>query len=424
MVSRRTVVARRSALAAPVLCALGGLLAMQSTVAQRTSKPEPRKPKESFKQSAPLLDLKEGEKVRFPTPAPTSMLAWDYCDGEGNIYLVYGTAPPRPAPAINSLPNLSGSPVTRLTLDSRSVTEYPTPSLSGYQALQRLTFSVDHWGDVYEMFSDEVSQVGEGEPDSGKFLVEKFNHDGSVDSGVELGKVPFGRMWPTHFEPFANGNLLVMGQVSVAGHGSQPFTGIFDSNGNFVQEVNLPSGVSPKPRPGGARGKRGKPGATPSAEGSLHEKTPRGHNPAEMPAETNWAAVLDLTTVVAGPEDTVYLLQPSNPATLYTVSSDGQVLREVHVRYPGPNLRVVDVSPAGRSSVLVEFFGTKPDGMGGFRGYFIFALVDPRTGKTTAVYRLPKKAGGFFACAAGPDDFEFIRSSKKRKLEVVKFSGE
>ncbi len=412
------------ALAVPALITIGGPPAARSTVARQMYKPEPKKPKESLQQGVHPLELKEVEAVRFPSPALTAASATDLCDSEGNIYLVYGTVPPRPAPAVNPVPNLGGMPVTRLTLDSHSLAEFPTPSLSGYQSLRRIAFSVDHWGDVYEMLSAEVSQTGEGKPGSGKFLIVKFNHDGSVDSSAELDhNLPHGLLWPIHFGPFANGNLLVMGEIQVAGYGSKPFTGVFDSRGDFLQEVKLSNPVTPKPRataPQGAPGKR----AARSAAGPHHGMKPKGNNPPPTPSDTNWVSVTDLATIVPGPEDTVYLLQPSDPAMLYTVSSDGQVLSEAHIRYPAPNLRAVDASPTGRSSVLVEFFGTKPDGMGGFRGYFIFALVDPRTGKTTAVYRLPKNAGGFFACAAGLDDFEFIRSSKKRKLEVVKFSGE
>jgi hypothetical protein len=48
-------------------------------------------------------------------------------------------------------------------------------------------------------------------------------------------------------------------------------------------------------------------------------------------------------------------------------------------------------------------------------------LVDPATGKALAAYLAPEDL--FTGCATSTNDFEFLGSTKDRKLNVVKYVG-
>lgn len=429
------------------LCALGQSRSPGPGAARQARAHEQKRRGAPEKRSVPVQELREVAAISFPTPSPASTLVPDYCDGEGNIYLVYGASNPRGGPVANNPTDLNAQPVTKLTLDSQSLTEYATPSLSGYQSLRRSAFSVDVFGNVYALFRGYRSSFSTQGAGIWSWVIVKFDGDGSVDSAVALQNPPSGWLRPLHFEAFASGGFLVTGTVHSSGMssgqqpgtkfaaGEGPFTGVFDRYGHFVQEVKLPKDILPgskaefpdhiplKRRLTRKRGAPARTGVKPGTANPEGGKTAKGENPATAPSKANWATIDDLSVTLPGPEDTVYLLRPSNPAILYAVSSDGQVVHEAHVQYPGRNLRVVDASPAGRSSVVIEFFGTKPDGRGGFRGYFLFSLVDPATGEVTARYKLPGKRSPFFACATGPNDLEFIRSARNSHLEVEKYSA-
>ena len=125
----------------------------------------------------------------------------------------------------------------------------------------------------------------------------------------------------------------------------------------------------------------------------------------------------------AGPEDTAYLLRPTSPPQLYVLSSDGRVLHHVPIEQPAPNMVPMNMSVAGRSSLLISFDGTAVNKKGQQHYVEIFGVFDPATGRVLSAYKLPKGDSVMPACAAGGNDFLFIGSTKTGKLEVVQYSG-
>lgn len=235
---------------------------------ERTKAPEKQK-------APPPQDLTRAETIPFGGPAAVGASARNYCDAEGNVYLQYTTAKPRIGPGQVVVPvSPQNQPVTKLSLDSQSTTEFAVHSLDGYRSLTPILFSVDQGGEVYRLYQAQPASLPYRGFLSLRYVVVKFNEDGSVDSAVRLQNPPHSMLDVTSFVAFADGNLLATGILSPApasesdeagtpytprlkivhhtpsGYG--PFTGIFDSSGRFVQQLTLPGDVNShphKPRP-------------------------------------------------------------------------------------------------------------------------------------------------------------------------------
>jgi len=195
-----------------------------------------------------------------------------------------------------------------------------------------------------------------------------------------------------------------------------PFTGIFDSSGNFIEELNLPGDV------GSNRAASAQLNQTPS-KGAAKGLSP--NSPFGGPLAHSWPMAMMGTLMVTAPDGTIYLLRPSNPAMLYQISYDGRVLRQAEIKVPQGASAPTDASMAGSSKIFVEFYGQTIGKNRQVHSTTIYAMVDPATGKITGMYRLPSKDFGLFAaCADSSSEYSVLGSTKAGNLEVVKFSTE
>lgn len=438
------------------LCAFGQASGQTAAPGSQAKAAVPKKP-----EPPPPRVLKLAQTIPFPLPTWTGVAASDYCDAEGNIYFVYTAAKPRiiywpakqggqtAATSSGLMPvrlptSVTDQPITKLSLDSQSVTQYALRSLEGYRAYSRVGFSVDRWGNVYALFSAQRTSVAEEGPGARDYVIVKFNDDGTVDSTVRLRNPPTVRLDAMHFEAFADGNFLVTGTVAprrrrssheagsshprkviVVGHtppGFRPFTAIFDGSGRLVQEPELPDDVSPNSPPADAQNEESQ-GARSGAAKTQGSKTEEPKDLFRTSPGMRWVMAVNNSLMLAGPEDTVYLLRASNPAILYKLSSDGRVIQQARIDYPVKYAHPMQMSLAGPSSLWITFASTTVDRNRNAHSFSTFALVDPDTGKVTATYRLPGKTLAFPVCATGPNDFLFLRGIKNGKLEVAKYVG-
>lgn len=380
--------------------------------------------------------------TRFPLPAAAALSVWNSCDQEGNVYLRYTSAKPRINRGVVYPPNVAGQPITKLSPDSQSVTRFAPGHLSGYRSLVLGAFGVDRRGDVFGLYEAQPSSLTAGSNPGQQFIIVKYDSDGSVDSVARIHNPPSGVFNPSHFVAFSDGNLLVTGilfpprprpsashplRLKIVHHalpGSRPFTAIFDQHGHLLQEIKLPGDVSPKaPVKAASTAKSGPPQgkspAPPERKNGVLKK------PLETPPGMRWQFAVMTSLTVAGPEDTAYLLRPSNPPILYTLSSDGQVIAETRLHVPPTgHMHPANMSLAGRSDLLINFYGEVIGKKGYPESVTIFELVDPATGKVIADYRLPKNSGVIPVCAAGTNNFLFLGSTKNRKLEIVSYHGD
>ncbi|MDE3137959.1 MAG: hypothetical protein KGL59_15365 [Acidobacteriota bacterium] len=308
--------------------------------------------------------------------------------------------------------------------------------MDGYQSFYRIAFNVGPWGNLYALYQAyrQVHQLSAFVPSD--VLIVKFDDDGSVDSRVKLSGLPSGRLLPTDFDAFADGSFLVTGDLytstlpvqepgdarvpkvviqhhTPAGMGS--FTGIFDAQGRFVQELHLPGDVKPSVR----------------GEGSPEEGPPADHaasaerkeQTGERASSSDWSMAIDLSLSASDRENNIYLLRASNPAILYQVSSSGQVIHQAHVKIPVKGVSPVQMNLAGTSQLFITFAGTTVDEQRHVHIVMLFARVDAATGKIDATYRLPPKTNLMPACADGPNELLFLGSTKDGNLEVVRYSA-
>src|SRR5437879_3103886 len=120
-----------------------------------------------------IRDLFPGEVIPFSAAPPFMMASEMRCDLKGNIYLVYSGAP---ALVIGQPNAVSTLPISRLSLESKSITEYQLPHIAGYRGVLRLDFDVDPGGRVYALLT-ALEESNEKSPPS--FFVAKYKDDGS-----------------------------------------------------------------------------------------------------------------------------------------------------------------------------------------------------------------------------------------------------
>lgn len=366
---------------------------------------------------SPVRELREDGTVSLAAPPPTAVVTGRKCDSKGSIYLVYsGTV----AEMMNRANASWDLPITRVSLESDEVTQYPTISMPDYNMQYRESFNVDRWGIVYGLVTAFPPPKEGHAPEPDHFII-KFKDDGSVDSTVQLMGPKPGRFMPNSFDVFSDGTFLVTGidVVSPDGRERRPLTGIFDRSGRFVRELTLTDDVSPSPSE--KEGESGKPPVSPDQ----HEAAQPGPN-STTPAHS-WAVAVGQGGIISGPDGNLYLLRASDPVRLYGISPGGEVIHQVEIRSPGKGLELLELSFVDEQSLFVEFspvasgLDANPD----FGSKTTLGLIDLGTGKLTATYQTPANMSNLVpGCPISSNEFSFLGTGKDGKLAVVKFRGE
>lgn len=149
----------------------------------------------------PTLDLHRAEVIRFNSPGPAVVQSKINCGRGGDIYAVYSSASPR---------EMWSTPIRRISISSRSVTEYPIPAISGYEKLARASFDVGTDGTLYALLQ-AYPQSGSKSKSDPVYLIVKYKDDGRLDSYYAIGELPGKRVQPTSLAVFADGSFLISG---------------------------------------------------------------------------------------------------------------------------------------------------------------------------------------------------------------------
>jgi hypothetical protein len=171
------------------------------------------------------------------------------CGPAGDIYAVYSA----------SSRETREQPIRRVSVSSRSVTEYLIPPISGYERLLRLSFDVSADGTLYELVMGTPRSAPGSKPDP-VYLIVKYKDDGSMDSHFTVGEVPGKHTHPMSLAVFADGHSLVSGttiEKTADKTSLGVFSAIFDQSGAFRAPVTLmklapPAESSASPSPRGA----------------------------------------------------------------------------------------------------------------------------------------------------------------------------
>jgi hypothetical protein len=133
------------------------------------------------------------------------------------------------------------------------------------------------------------------------------------------------------------------------------------------------------------------------------------------PKQGNKAVTLG--TAVSADDGNVYLMRRTSPATVYVISSTGEVARKLIIAppYPGQMPGGLHVS---KNKLAMKFY--RECGSMGFCEGAIYTVVDATTGEKLADYGPGADVGGAFACyASDPDRFFFLQISEKHRLEIL-----
>ena len=98
----------------------------------------------------PTVDLHRADVIRFSAPGPAAVLSTMKCGPGGDIYVIYSST---------SSQEMAAIPIRRISVFSRSVTEYAVPAISGYRRLARLSFDVSADGSLYALLQ-AIPQTG------------------------------------------------------------------------------------------------------------------------------------------------------------------------------------------------------------------------------------------------------------------------
>lgn len=353
--------------------------------------------------SVPTVDLHRGTVIRFSAPGPAAVATRIQCGPGGDVYAIYSSS--------TSL-QMWSAPIRRVSISSRSVTEYAIPAISGYESLSRASFDVAANGTLYALLQAYPQSGSKSKSDPVYFIV-KYKDDGQLDSYLTLGELPGKRIQPTSLALFADGSFLVSGttiEKTLDGTSLGVFSAIFDQKGAFRAPVTLmrldtPAESSGSPRLEGAST------TTPQQNADEKEKLSRNAIPLASSLHS-----------VSSSDGYIYIFQESG--RLDIVSPVGSVEHEFKLRPPADRLSGVHMAAAGPGFLFI-YYDHVATGEPGENSQYpgMISVVYPQSGEVTAIYRLPQTENEFLvpACAASPNDFLFLSADEQGFLEVVHY---
>jgi hypothetical protein len=172
----------------------------------------------------------------------------------------------------------------------------------------------------------------------------------------------------------------------------EPFTAIFNRQGELVKALVLPEDVTINPEK-----TTGEP-----------QQTPPDGGPGGTSEQEQFRSAIWLGTAVTAEDGNIYLMRASSTPVVYVISSSGSVLRSLRIEPPAENFRPITMKVAS-GKVVVEFEENQP--VGGF-AQAIYVVAEATTGETLRHYvRRPGGAGGAFACYTA-SGFTFLREDE------------
>jgi hypothetical protein len=221
--------------------------------------------------------------------------------------------------------------------------------------------------------------------------VVNFGPDGKRESAVRLDPAHF---FPSQLAIFPSGEMLLSGIQSRTREVPdmyRAYTAIYDAGGHLVKQLAL------------------------DEDREIERAIEAGDDRyVRSPKQGNRAVTLGVA--LSGADGNVYLMRGTSPATLYVISSTGEVLRKLVVAPP-----YVGQMPGGmqisKNKLAMKFFRecTSLTCKGGS-----YTVIDAATGEKLAEYAAEDDVAGTFTCyASDPDRFFFLQMSETHRLEIL-----
>ena len=330
----------------------------------------------------PTMDLRRGDVIRFDKQGPAAVSSKIKCGPGGDIYAVYSST---------SSQEMWGNPIRRISVSSHSVTEYPVPSISGYQRIARVSFDVSADGTLYSLLQ-AYPQLGSDKSER-VYLVAKYKNDGQVDSSFTIGDIPGKHIRPIVLSMFGADDSLVSGTTTPKDSGTPlgVFSAIFDRGGRFRAPISIMKFDPPK-------------------------------SESESPNQKNAISLASSVLSVSSADGNIRVLQDGR---LQSISPSGAIEHESELLPPADKLSPTQMAAAGASHLFVSYdylsTGGPVEETNKYRS--MLTVVQMQTGEETLAYRLPQAEKNFSvsACAASLSDFLFIGSDEQGRLAVVHY---
>jgi hypothetical protein len=223
-----------------------------------------------------------------------------------------------------------------------------------------------------------------------------FSPDGKLKSRVQLDP---GGFFPYQLAVFPSGESLVSGLEHVHSRRAmgafKSFTAIYDKNGHLQKRLSLP------------------------ADAEIDADAERGDSRyANGPMFGNRAVAFGRARL--GDDGNVYLMRRTSPATVYVISSAGELLRTLSIE-PADVGQMPEDMRVAEGRIAVEFdvscFSDHCEGRN-------FTVANASTGQKLSDYAADKSAGGVFAgYSANPERFTFLKVSDDNKLQMIESSA-
>lgn len=381
--------------AGTVLACAGVLLFSQLAQAQTLPPQEAASPAKQTAEAPalPIDHLYPAGQVKFGMEGPGAVLSGVQCDTDGNIYY---SAYPSMIAAEQFLRHGVFPGLTKLSVGSEAVVNFPVDKPSGYASSYSRGFYVSPRGDVYGLVAASRHAKDFKGSNWPRNLVVEYNDDGTVDQVVKLSPPENVHFLADKLAVFPDGTILAAGE-KLAGPGkpeSGPFTGVFDRGGGFIAGLDLPRDLGP------------------------HERAPREGKPAKAARDAVvWMEGVRAGLMVGSPDGTIYLIRASSPARVYVLGSGGVVLRAFDIKPPRPAMQPAQAAVTQGGNLVVLYHGSPYTEEPRFPQ--TLALVDPQAGEITASYDIPSGAG-IPACGTR-NEILFLRSDNSGDVEVAKF---
>lgn len=210
------------------------------------------------------------------------------------------------------------------------------------------------------------------------YSVVNLGPDGRRESAVHLDAA---RFFPFQLAVFPSGEILLAGiqrGTRESPHSNKVFTALYDARGHLVKQLSL-------------------------------DQDPE----IERPNESGDVRYVGATT---GEDGNVYLMRRASPATVYVISSTGEVVRKLVIAPPSAG-QTPGAMQASKNKLAVLFYNecTARTCKGAS-----YTVVDTVTGEKLADYVAGGDVGGAFACyAPDPDRFFFLQMSGEHRLEIL-----
>jgi hypothetical protein len=226
---------------------------------------------------------------------------------------------------------------------------------------------------------------------AGMYLT-RFAGDGAFESRTKLDGPAVPMILPYQLVAFSSGEMLVSGLENCRSRrcfsAFKSFTAIYDKGGHLLKRLSISEDDEID--------------AAAEIGDSRYARAPMFGNRAVSGSKAR-----------LGDDGNAYLMRSTSPATVYVISSSGDLVRTVKVQPAQNGWASIDMQ-VSNDRLAIEFSDCSPNRCEGFT----FAVADAVTGERLTDFADDSKFGEL-ACFVAPERFTFLTISEKNVLQLI-----